>query len=52
MGEFVRLEVADGIGTIRLERPPMNALNRQLQAELRAVAIEAGDRDDVKSVIV
>ena len=27
MGEFVRLEVADGIGTIRLDRPPMNALN-------------------------
>nr|CTQ92334.1 Enoyl-CoA hydratase (EC 4.2.1.17) [Kibdelosporangium sp. MJ126-NF4] len=52
MGEFVKLEVADGIGTIRLDRPPMNALNRQLQTELRAVAIEAGDRDDVRSVIV
>jgi enoyl-CoA hydratase/carnithine racemase len=52
VGEFVRLEVADGIGTIRLERPPMNALNRQLQAELRAVAIEAGERADVKAVIV
>jgi enoyl-CoA hydratase/carnithine racemase len=52
MGEFVRLEVADGIGTIRLDRPPMNALNRQLQAELRAAAIEAGERADVKAVIV
>jgi enoyl-CoA hydratase len=52
VGEFVRLEVADGIGTIRLERPPMNALNRQLQQELRAVALEARDRDDVKAVIV
>ncbi|MET0236713.1 MAG: enoyl-CoA hydratase/isomerase family protein [Kibdelosporangium sp.] len=52
MGEFVKLEVADGIGTVRLDRPPMNALNRQLQAELRAVAIEAGDRADVKSVII
>ena len=27
MGEFVRLEVDGGIGTIRLDRPPMNALN-------------------------
>ena len=27
MGEFVTLEVADGIGTIRLNRPPVNALN-------------------------
>ena len=27
MGEFVRLEVDGGIGTIRLDRPKMNALN-------------------------
>ena len=27
MGEFVRLEVEDGVGTIRLDRPKMNALN-------------------------
>ena len=30
MGEFVRLEVDDGIGTIRLDRPKMNALNLHL----------------------
>ena len=52
MGEFVRLEVEDGIGTIRLERPPMNAIDRQLQAELREAANEAGDRADVRAVIV
>jgi enoyl-CoA hydratase len=52
VGEFVRLEVEDGIGTIRLDRPPMNAINRQLQAELRTVAYEARERDDVKAVIV
>ena len=34
MGEFVNLEVADGIGTIRLNRPPVNALNDQLTGEL------------------
>ena len=38
MGELVRLEIDDGIGTIRLERPPMNALNTQVQEELRAAA--------------
>ena len=27
MGEFVRLEVEGGVGTIRLDRPKMNALN-------------------------
>jgi enoyl-CoA hydratase len=52
VGEFVRLEVDGGIGTIRLERPPMNALNKQLQEEIRAAATEASDRADVRSVIV
>ncbi|RJQ69951.1 enoyl-CoA hydratase/isomerase family protein [Pseudonocardiaceae bacterium YIM PH 21723] len=52
MGEFVRLEVEGGIGTIRLDRPPMNALNRQVQEEIRATATEATQRADVRSVIV
>jgi enoyl-CoA hydratase len=52
VGEFVRLEVEGGIGTIRLDRPPMNALNRQVQEEIRAAAQEAGTRDDVRAVIV
>jgi enoyl-CoA hydratase/carnithine racemase len=52
MGEFVRLEVADGVGTIRLDRPKMNALNVQVQEEIRAAATEASDRDDVKAVVV
>ena len=52
MGEFVRLEVDSGIGTIRLERPPMNALNRQVQEEIRTAAQEAAQRDDVRAVIV
>jgi enoyl-CoA hydratase/carnithine racemase len=50
--EFVRLEVADGIGTIRLERPPMNALNVQVQEELRAAAAQATERRDVQAVVV
>lgn len=52
MGEFVNLEVADGIGTIRLGRPPMNALNLQLQDELRAVAGQAATRADVRAVVL
>lgn len=52
MGEFVRLEVEDGIGTIRLDRPKMNAISFQVQAELRATAAEATEREDVKAVIV
>ena len=50
--EFVRLEVADGVATLRLDRPKMNALNVQLQEEIRAAATEASARDDVKAVVV
>src|SRR4051794_2442143 len=49
---IVRLEVEDGIGTIRLDRPPMNALNVQVQEEIRAAAHEATERSDVSAVIV
>ena len=52
MGEFVRLEVEDGVGTIRLERPPMNALSAQVQEEIRAAAQEATERADVRAVVV
>ena len=52
MGEFVRLEVADGVGTIRLDRPKMNALDAQMQEEIRAAAEEATERDDVKAVVI
>jgi len=51
-GEFVRLEVEDGVGTIRVDRPKMNALNAQVQDELRAAAHEASVRDDVRAVVV
>lgn len=52
MGEFIRLEVDAAIGTIRLDRPPMNALNRQIEQELHAAALEAGERSDIRAVIV
>jgi enoyl-CoA hydratase len=52
MAEFVHLEVADGVATIRLDRPPMNALNVTVQEEIRAAANEASERDDVRAVIV
>jgi enoyl-CoA hydratase len=52
MAEYVRLEVADSIGTIRLDRPPMNALNVAVQEKIRAAATEAAERDDVRAVVV
>ncbi|MET3960648.1 enoyl-CoA hydratase/carnithine racemase [Marmoricola sp. OAE513] len=52
MGEFVRLEVADGVGTIRLDRPKMNAISVQVQRELVEVAAEATERADVRAVVL
>jgi enoyl-CoA hydratase/carnithine racemase len=52
MAEFVRLEVADGVATIRVDRPKMNALNAQVQEEIREAAIEASARDDVRAVVL
>ena len=54
MGEFVRLEVDEGnrVGTIRLDRAPVNALNRQVQEELRAAAEEAGGDRRVGAVVL
>ena len=52
MSEFVRLEVEDGVGTIRLDRPPMNALSAQVQDEIRAAAQEATARSDIGAVVV
>jgi enoyl-CoA hydratase/carnithine racemase len=52
MAEFVRLEVADGVATLRLDRPPMNALNVTVQEEIRTAAQEATERDDVRAVVL
>jgi len=52
MSELVRLEVEGGVATIRLDRPPMNALNFEIQDALPAAALEATARRDVFAVIV
>jgi len=52
VGEFVRFEVEGAVGTIRLDRPKMNALNAQVQEEIRAAALEATARDDVRAVVI
>jgi len=49
---LVRLEVEEGIGTVRLDRPPMNALNAEIQHGLVAACREAAERRDVSAVVV
>jgi enoyl-CoA hydratase/carnithine racemase len=50
--EYVTLQVEDGVGTIRLDRPKMNAIDEQLYREVRAAAQEAAKRDDVRAVVL
>jgi enoyl-CoA hydratase len=52
VAEYVRLEVDGGVGVIRLDRPPMNALNATVQEEIREAAAEASSRADVGGVVV
>jgi enoyl-CoA hydratase len=51
MGEFVSLEITDNIGTIRLDRPKVNALNDQVTSELAAAA-RAAAADEVRAVVI
>jgi enoyl-CoA hydratase/carnithine racemase len=56
MAELVRVETGGdmpaGVATVRLDRPPMNALNGQIQDELLAAAAQVTEDDDVRAVVV
>jgi enoyl-CoA hydratase/carnithine racemase len=52
MSDLVALEVDGGIATLRLNRPPMNALNAEVADALMAHAAEVTERSDVYGVVV
>jgi enoyl-CoA hydratase/carnithine racemase len=52
VSDLVRLEVEGGIATILLDRPPMNALNAEIQTALGQAAAEVTSRRDVSAVIL
>jgi len=57
MGEFVRVEAGPGqagqaVATIRLERPPMNALNSVVQGEIAAAAAQVSDDPQIRAVVI
>jgi len=53
VGEFVTVTTDDhGVATIRLERPPVNALHPPIWAELGEAARACEDDDAVKAVVV
>ena len=54
MAEFVRVDVdeASRVATIRLDRPPVNALNAQVQDELREAAGQVSGDERVGAVVL
>ncbi len=52
MGEFVRVESGPPVATIRLDRPPMNAINAQVTGEIAAAAAQLTDDQDIRAVVL
>ena len=52
MAEFVHLERDGGVATIRLDRPPANALARAVSLELSAAATDVAADEAVRAVVV
>jgi enoyl-CoA hydratase len=52
VGDAVTLEVADGVGTITLNRPKMNPISRALQDDLLECANQAASREEIRAVVV
>ena len=52
MGEFVRIETEGGVATIRIDRPPANALARAVSLELSEAAETVTGDDAVRAVVI
>lgn len=52
MSDLVTLEVEGGIATLRLNRPPMNALSAEVGQRLMELSREVGERADVYGVVI
>ena len=52
MGEFVQVEVREAVATIRLDRPPANAIDLRVSNELHAAVSECAGRQDVRAVVL
>lgn len=51
-GEWVQVSIADGIATIRIDRPKMNPLDSALQVSLGAAAADLSANDEVRGAII
>src|SRR5258707_5930526 len=51
-GELGHIETDQAVATIRLDRPPMNALNGQVQDEIVAAAARLAADESIRAVVI
>jgi len=51
-GELVHIETDQAVATIRLDRPPMNALNGQVQDEIAAAAARLAADESIRAIVI
>ena len=52
MGNFIEVEISDGIATLTLARPPMNVLNAAMQDELQGIVARLATDSAVRVVVI
>jgi enoyl-CoA hydratase/carnithine racemase len=52
MAEFVRVETEQAVATVRLDRPPMNALNGRVQDEIAAAAARVTADPEIRAAVI
>ena len=50
--QFMNVEITDGVGTIWLNRPPANSLNREVVEELAQAFTELRDNNEAKVLVI
>jgi enoyl-CoA hydratase len=51
-GDYVKLEVSDFVATVTMNRPPVNAISRELLEALTLTFDSLSDRDDVRAAVL
>jgi enoyl-CoA hydratase len=52
VGDLVRVEIDQSVATIRLDRPPMNAISAEIQDDLAAAAVRVSADPAVRAVVL
>jgi len=50
--KLILMEVSDGVALVTLNRPPVNALNREMRRQLVATFDEISERDDIRCAVL